>query len=90
MADDALDTSLTDLQAKYVEKGNEFTAESFEQFIGNILKMNAFLNTDEWNVEQTTHMHKINLRGKMNAKCGALECKNFVPTGAHTTPPSAR
>ena len=53
MADDALDTSLTDLQAKYVEKGNEFTAESFEQFIGNILKMNAFLNTDEWNVEQT-------------------------------------
>ena len=86
MADDALDTSLTDLQAKYVEKGGEFTAESFEQFIGNILKMNAFLNTDEWNVETTTHMHKINLRGKMNAKCGALECKNFVPTGAHTTP----
>ena len=46
--------------------------------MGSVLKMNAFLNPDEWNVEAPTNMHKINLRGKMNAKCGALECKSWA------------
>ena len=86
MAEDSVAVSLAALQAKYVEKGGEFTAESFEENIGGYLKMNDHLNTDQWDISSPTNMHKVNLRAKLNAKCGALECKSFVPKAEHNNP----
>ena len=67
MAEDSVAVSLAALQAKYVEKGGEFTTESFEENIGGYLKMNDHLNADQWDISSPTNMHKALGQGRSHS-----------------------